>query len=433
MTASDEAVGAAASAGRPYRGWRIVLALFLCTLALFGVSIYSFIILAQPMGADFGWSPAQTGAAVSAMWFTAPIALLSGPLLRRWKPWTVIYAGLLIQATAFLLLPLIAQIEALYALRIVMGVGKVAMITAVPIVVTTWFSRRFATAMAIIWAGGAAGGFILSPVTATMVEDLGWRLSAVAVGLGLAALVGLIALVARVPAAPSELGLAPDGLALSVGGDRSGPASAESNAGGDWRQDLRAVDWAAAVPMLLSVVGIGMASIAVLTQLQAVLTGVGISSREAATFLGLTAVGSLLGSASIGWLLDRAAAWQSGLLTAVTLYLGLGILALVGPGDPAVWALVAAVSCGYAFGAGEVLWITLTKRQFGTALFATTYGGWYFALQIGYAAGGGVAGLGFERFGALGFFALVALMYAPAALCSLMVRGARVQPDEERS
>ena len=183
--------------------------------------------------------------------------------------------------------------------------------------------------------------------------------------------------------------------------------------------------------MLLSVMGIGMASIAVLTQEQLVLESAGIASSLAATFLGLTAVGSLTGSASIGLLLDRAPARWSGLLIASAIFVGLLAFAGIQTNGSAGLALIAAISCGYAFGAGEVLWITLTKRQFGTAAFATTYGGWYFALQIGYAAGGGVAGWGYERFGAMGFIGLVAIMYLPAALFSLTLRGARIQPGKE--
>jgi len=414
-----------------FYGWRIVLALFLCTLALFGVSIYSFIVLAHPLGVEYGWSATQTGAAVSAMWFAAPAALLSGPLIRRFNPWHIIFAGLLIQAAAFAMLPLISTIEGLYALRLAMGIGKVTMVTAVPVVATIWFSRRFATAMAVIWAGGSAGGFIMAPITDVLLQAVGWRMAAVVIAAAMIALVGLIGLLARGPSSPAALGLGPDGDPPSTGRDEVAGATPGEDAPLEWRAALAHVRISAALPMLLSVIGIGMASIAVLTQEQLVLESAGIASSLAATFLGLTAVGSLAGSASIGLLLDRVSARWSGLLIAAAIYAGLMAFAGLHAGGSAALALVAAVSCGYAFGAGEVLWITLTKRQFGTAAFATTYGGWYFALQIGYAAGGGVAGWGFERFGAGGFIGLVALMYLPAALFSLTLKGARLRPGEE--
>lgn len=414
---------------RFYRGWRIVLALFLSTLALFGVSIYSFIVLAHPLGTEYGWSPAQTGAAVSAMWLAAPIALLSGPLIRRFDPWHIIYAGLAMQAIGFASLPFVSNLEALYLLRIMMGVGKVALITAIPVIVTRWFSRRFATAMAIIWAGGAAGGFLLAPATDALLQHFDWRSAAGLVAAGLLIFVLIIGLMARGPVSPATLGIAPDGLPPTSVGTRAASAAETSPPG--WREALAQVDFRTAFPMMLAVVGIGMASIAILTQEQLVLEEAGISSAAAATFLGITAVGSLIGSASIGWLLDRRAALWSGLVVAGSLYAGVLAFAALPRDGGAGLALLASVSCGYAFGAGEVLWITLTKRQFGTAAFATTYGGWYFALQIGYAAGGGVAGWGFERFGSAGFLGLVALMYVPAALLSLSLRGAQREPVGE--
>lgn len=100
-----------------------------------------------------------------------------------------------------LLLPLSEKIEMLYLLRLMMGVGKVAMITAVPIVVTTRFSRRFATAMAIVWAGGATGGFLLSPLTNLLLQNVGWRTAATVIGCGLIVGVGLIAMLAKGSAA----------------------------------------------------------------------------------------------------------------------------------------------------------------------------------------------------------------------------------------
>jgi len=422
---------AAAPRRRTYFGWRIVLALFLCTLALFGVSIYSFIVLAHPLGVEYGWSATQTGAAVSAMWFAAPMALLSGPLIKRFNPWHIIFAGLLLQAVGFALLPLISSIESLYVLRLAMGIGKVTLVTAVPVIVTTWFSRRFATAMAVIWAGGSAGGFIMAPATDALLQAFGWRTAAVIIAAAMVVVVILIGVLAGGPASPAALGLAPDGDTTASASEVPRSTAPADTTALDWRAALGHVRLWAALPMLLSVIGIGMASIAVLTQEQLVLESAGIASTLAATFLGLTAVGSLIGSASIGLLLDRVPARWSGLLIAGAIYAGLLAFAALHTSGSAGVALVAAISCGYAFGAGEVLWITLTKRQFGTAAFPTTYGGWYFALQIGYAAGGGIAGWGYERFGATGFIGLVALMYLPAALFSLTLRGARIRPGQE--
>ncbi len=421
------AVSPVSSAARPYRGWRIVAGLFLACLALFGVGIYSFIILSTPLGAQHGWSAAQTGAAVSAMWFAAPVALFAGAISRRVNLWTMVIGGLLVQAVAMFILPHIADLTHLFMLRLFMGLGKIVMVTAVPIIVARWFSRRFATAMAIIWAGGSAGGFILSPVTEALDAHYGWQTASTIIAAFLVLITFAIWLLQRGPAHPHEIGLRADGDELEA---EAAPdlAAATPPTG---RTILAYVNPVIATLMLISVIGIGMASIAVLTQEQALLEAAGISSTLAATFLGVTAAGSLAGSASIGFVLDRYVARRSGLLIASAMGIGLAGFALLHAGAGPVAGLIAALSCGFAFGAGEVLWITLTKRQFGTIVFATTYGGWYFALQLGYAAGGGLGGWGFESFGPVGFLLLVAAMYIPAALSSVLLRAAAVKPGSE--
>jgi predicted MFS family arabinose efflux permease len=80
-------------------------------------------------------------------------------------------------------------------------------------------------------------------------------------------------------------------------------------------------------------------------------------------------------------------------------------------------SIMAAAIVGYALGAGEVVWITLFKRQFGVAAFPTTYGIFYFSLQLGFAAGGLVGGWSMDHIGLHGFLLICALLYlAPAAL-----------------
>lgn len=414
-----------------YRGWRIILALFLSTLALFGVSIYAFIILVHPLGAEQGWSAAQTGAAVSAMWLTAPLALLAGPMIRRFGPWRMVLWGLIAQAAAFAALPLISGLEALFVLRLVMGVGKIALVTAVPIIVSIWFSRRFATAMALVWAGGAAGGLLMAPMSDALLQYAGWRSAAMVIAVAIVIIAASIGLLARGPKSPAEMNLAPDGLALAEHGDDAA-AGPRGEARMTLREAMQRIDPGVAFAMLLAVVGIGMASIALLTQEQVLLERAGIAPALTATFLGLTAVGSFVGSASIGWVLDRFAARWAGLVIGLSLYFGLLAFAAIPPSGGEGLALFAVLSCGFAFGAGEVLWITLTKRQFGTALFATTYGGWYFAMQIGYGSGGGIGGWGIDRYGVTGFLIISALMYLPAAILSVTLRGARLKADAQQ-
>ncbi|HRD44874.1 MAG TPA: MFS transporter [Caulobacter sp.] len=407
---------------RPYFGWRIVGALFLAILALFGVSIFSFIIFTAPLAQEYDWSPAQMGSLVSAMWLVAPLALFSGPVTARVSPWRLVVVGVCVQAIALLALGHVTELWQLYLLRIGMGLGKVMTAMSAPLIVARWFSRRFATAVAIVWAGGAAGGLIMAPLTEALVEHVGWRAASGWLAVAVLAVAVAVALLARGPKGPHELGEDPDGV-LAAGGSAS-TAHAESPVG------AARIPLAPALLMLVSIVGIGMTSIATFSQQPALLQAAGLSGSTAATVLGLTAAGSFLGSASVGWLLDTFRGWWSAALVAGSVYAGVLTLAWL-PDDPSLLIATAGAFClGYGFGAGEVLWLTFTKRQFGEALFPRTYGGWYFALQLGYALGGGVGGWTIGHLGANSFLWLLAALYLAPTVASLALRAARWRSPE---
>lgn len=405
---------------RPYFGWRVVCALFLAVLALFGVSIYSFIIFTAPLAEEFGWSAAQMGSLVSAMWLVAPLSLFAAPITARVDPWRLVIIGLCIQALALLALGHVGELWQLYLLRIGMGVGKVMTAMSAPLIVARWFSRRFATAVAIVWAGGAAGGLIMAPVTEALVQAFGWRPASGMLALAVLAIALAVALLARGPKGPHELAADPEGVLTSS----EGATGSGSGGRAAWAQ----IGKIPALLMALSIVGIGMAAIATFSQQPAFLQEAGLSGPISATLLGLTAAGSFVGSASIGWLLDTFRGRWSAVLVASAVYLGVLALALLGGRPSILIAAIGALGLGYGFGAGEVLWLTFTKRQFGEALFPLTYGGWYFALQLGYALGGGVAGWTIEHVGSGGFLLLLAVLYLAPTLTSLSLRAARWRP-----
>jgi predicted MFS family arabinose efflux permease len=422
------ATGLHSSSARVYFGWRVVLALMLCSFVLMGVCIYSFIVLLDALSKDFGWSALQTGSLVSAMWLVAPLALLSAPVIQRLGPWRVLMIGLCIQAAAFLLLGYVGYFWQIYVLRIVMGVGKVMLMTSSPVIVARWFLRRFPMAMGIVWAAVTGSGLFLAPLTERLTSALGWRAASWVCAGALAAVVPIAVWLERGPASPEQLGLSRDGHKGQVHG------STETAYGGTtdahnlprWRQLLASLRWSTATPIFIAVLGIGMVSIAFQGHLPGVLEHAGLTPSAAAGELGVTSAGAMVGSATAGWLLGRYPAVWSSLAVSLTLFGGLALFLLVVLHQPTV--LMAGLSCfsaGLGFGGGEILWIELVKRQFGEAAFAMTYGGYYFALQAGYAAGGSVGGLALDHILAPGFIVVLALLYLPAAVFSLWRPGAR--------
>lgn len=399
---------------RIYFGWRVVLALFLSTLALFGISIYSFILLSRPMGLEFGWSATQTGMLVSAMYAIAPLALFAGPVMARIPPWRLVIAGLCIQAIAMILLGHMTNLSQFYALRVFMGFGKVMTASAAPLIVARWFSKRFATAVALVWAGGSAGGFVLAPVTECLVAAYDWRTASLVLAGIVFAIILVIILLVRGADSPATFNLDLDGTPLS---QLVMAPNEESSAEASGKKTSR-IQPGVALLMMLAVLAAGMTSLAGQAQQPTFLRLSGLSPETAAAILGMTAAGALIGSASIGIVLDRCRGWVSSLTVSGAIYFG--ILALYVVMGNANWmlAILGGMSMGYGFGAGEVLWITFTRRHFGERAFPLLYGGWYFSLQIGYALGGGVGGWGLEHLGAAGFLVLLGIIYAVPTIAS---------------
>jgi MFS family permease len=397
-----------------YFGWRIVAALFVCTTSLIGMAMYGFIVFTGPLAQDFGWTAAQSGTLVSAMWLVGPLALMAAPVIERVGAWRLVAVGMLLQACALGMLGagLVSEFWHLYLLRLLMGVGKIALLTAAPVIVARWFTHRFSTAMAIVWAGGGAGG-MLSPAVEQLVAHGGWRQAALIVAVGLVACWGVAALLARGAAGPSDLRLGPDGEAAE--GSAAGPPPPQTSAKTGWAS----LDTKVLASMCVAVIGAGMSSIALQSQELTMLSRAGIQDRDAAVLLGLTAAGGLIGSVGAGWVLDRLPAIWTSAGVAAAFYLGLFAFASV-TGEHALWlGAIAALACGTALGAGEVLWITLFKQRFGAALFATTYGIFYFSLQVGFASGGSAGGWSLDEFGRNGLMVLSGLLYLPALALSL--------------
>lgn len=399
-------------------GWYIVGALFVCTFSVFGVSIYSFIILTTPMSQDNGWNAVQTGSLVSAMWLVAPLALFSGVLNKLSNPWRLIAAGVLMQAVVLIFMTIVTEFWQLYALRIIMGLGKVMALAAAPMIIAKSFSSRFATAMAIVWAGGAAGGIVMSPLTESLISMMSWQMAATIISAGLT-LVAMSALLA-------ERSLSPP-LKQTSNSDHGTDATPDSLS---LTSVIRQISVLRAAASIIAVTGAGMAAIAVLAQQPKFLNEAGLPVSAAAIILGITAVGCFFGSGTIGWCLDNFHGAVSSLLVSVSVLLGLFTLGLLGQGTPSVeTGIIGAICLGYGIGAGEVLWITITKRQFGTLLFPYTYGGWYFSLQLGYALGGGLGGWGLEHYGGSGFLVFVGILYLPAAVISLVLSKTPLESD----
>jgi len=404
-------------------GWRIVLAMFLVTAIIYGVAIYGFIILSQPLGVERGFSRAQAGNLVSAMWLAAPLALFCAPIIARVGAWRLLVAGLLIEAAAFAAITGVEQFWQVYALRMAMGMGKIFAIVSMPVIVSQWFSKRFGTAIAFAWCGGSFGGLVIAPLAEVMGREFGWRPAILMLSALTVVTTSLIACLGYSAGHPirGERQRERDRSAAPRAGEGASTASV------GWRE-IRSINWLTAALMAFAVAISGIAAIAFTIEAPSLMEAIGYSPANAATILGLTAAGAILGQLGAGWMLDRFSVRVVALETGAAVLTGLIAFHLLKQ-NPAMWAAVlAALIFGAGMGACEVLWITLTKRQFGTGLFAVSYGAWSFSYQFGYAAGGWIGGRVYEAATPAMFLTFIGLLYLPAVALSMWRPAARNEP-----
>jgi MFS family permease len=358
-----------------YHGWWVVAALFLSGFMLFGGGLYSFILMVPVIGNEFHWSRAASGGIVSAFWLTAPVALVGGLLLRQFGTRSLLIAGVLIEAVCLAAFALTSTFSAMYALRALMGLGKVLLAICTPVAVARWFSRHFGLGCAIAWAGWHLGGLVLSPITGVAVAAVGWRHTCVGLAVAMV-LIGLLPLlwVMRIKG-PEELGVGLDGAGSDsrVATTRP-PRGSLPNSSGFRALVVSPHFWLIAAGTIC----FWTAYAGALTHQSGLVKNSGVSGGWAPLALGSTAAFAAIGTLASGWIVGR---WNlvtvglitHGLLSAAVLGLLLfsytGVIAALG---------VQSVCLGLAIGAGNVFWTVVLKRRLGDSAFDYNYSIWYF-------------------------------------------------------
>jgi MFS family permease len=262
--------------------------------------------------------------------------------------------------------------------------------------VTRWFTRRRSVALSVASTGLSAGGVVLTPLVAALVERHG--LPAVAPWLALAFVVGIVPVTALLlRSSPQALGLQPDGDAAPVGTTPTAPTGVLSADAVRSRYFVM-VTAAHLLAMLAQVAGM-----AHLYNLVAERRDVAL----AATALSVLAMSSLVGRL-VGGLVAAKVSMRA---MAVVLMAGQGgALVLLAWSGGAVSLLLATALFGITVGNLLMLHPLLLAERFGVRDYPRIYSRSQLAATLGIAAGPAAAGLlhdALDGYGAA--FALIAL------------------------
>lgn len=401
-----------------YHGWFIVAAAMFIALVSMGPRV-GFGVFVIPMSDDFGWSR-------SAISLAGTVAAIVGgctqPVLGRMFDIVggrkLMLTGLAIFAFSTLLLAFTNHIIYLIIVfGVLMAVGSSAgtMNTAAALV-SKWFHRRRATAIALIASGGSLGGLILVPFIAFIMPIMGWRNTWLVLGATVLFLALPMAFLI-IKNDPSEVGKLPDG-----GDDIAGDLTGTNVPWGPLEVDY----WLHAfksMPLWQLCGGYfvcGVTTTMMATHYVPYAIEEGFSASTAAMAFAVLSALNMIGVLGAGFLGDRVG--RKNLLAFIYGMRGVGYAVLVTA--PGLWGLYGfAIIGGFSWLATIPLTISLTSEVYGLRNIGTLSGIVFMAHQIGGAMSVQFAGIMKDVTGEYTIpFAIGGLLLAFASVASFSIR-----------
>ncbi|MEX2130166.1 MAG: MFS transporter [Pseudohongiellaceae bacterium] len=198
-----------------YYGWKIVAAILVMLTFVTGLSFYNHAVILNALARLPAFTVQSASAAVSLFFLSAGVA---GVGVAKWIQRTdvrvCISFGALISCLSLSLLAWVETVWQLYAVYMLFGVGFAAsnLIPATTLV-TRWFQRKRAMALAVASTGLSLGGVVITPVCALMVESIGLQRAA--------PIMGLLYLLGVIPVAWIWLRPSPESIGLQIDGGKA--------------------------------------------------------------------------------------------------------------------------------------------------------------------------------------------------------------------
>lgn len=360
VSASDEPNGASLSTNRS--GWsdfrgRVALMIVASAVQMvgpMGLQAYTFGVFVKPLQLSFGWGLQAINIAFSCVLFGQVLGgPFAGALVDRIGPRKVALTAVPLLGLLTCGLSLLwNSLSLFYAIYLFLGIGVAFSYVALGKMLSLVFRERRGTAMGILAAGSGLGA-LLGPVTIRIIVDKqGWGAGYLAMGFLLLIVV-------------------PGLFIWFRQGERDGAVVEATNRASHEGLSGRGAARTPMFWMFLSAFGLyGIAAGGILPNLLPFLTESGVSRAQAASYVGMLGLCTMMGRLATGALLDRL----NGARLLATLIAG-EALALVTIGVFRLDFLIPALLVyGFAHG-GEVASLPyLTGRLFGLRHFGLLFG-----------------------------------------------------------
>jgi len=350
-----------------------------------GLTAVAISVFDESLLNEFGWSRGELkfrdflNFAVVALF-----APLGGLVLDRVGARRMLMAGCLVLAAAYFAYSRIDRLLQMYLIHVGFAVALLAAGTMVVIVlISSWFVQKRGLAIGIALVGTSAGSFLLPPLNAVLIAELGWRQTFVAEAFFPLAILLLVLLLVR--NSPTEVGGHP------VGVSADGPDPRLS--GLEFGQAIGTrTFWAIGGSGFLIYYSI----LAIFSHLFLHMRDLGFEPTVAASslsLLSLVAMGSKLGS---GWLADRFDRHKVFMGCLALMLVGVAGLSTMKAGAW-VWSSVALVGLGW--GGLFTLYNMLTVNNFGLKAIGKINGTVSSMESFGGGLGIWLTGVLFDRYG----------------------------------
>lgn len=393
--------------------WGVLAASFV-TLVLVQGSTYAFPVFLVLLAAEFGGPRALAAAAFSLHNLAVGLtAIAVDPVIGRFGERRVFAAGALLLGAGLALSGAAHSLLGLFLwFGLVAGVGAgVLGSVAQTVMLSRWFPTARGTVVGLALSGMGLGMFLFAPLSAFLIEHLGWRRAFVAIGLGTAAL--LLPTNALAPVTPRETVPAASSGARAAGEPRLATIL----------PTLRF--WCFAAAFFFTPVSNFM----VTTHQVAAVIEAGVEPRWAATAFGLVGLLSAFGRAAFGALSDRWGRVPTALVSYAATAAGTLALLLMAPGGPA-WLLYAyIVPFGLTLGARGPIVAALAADVYRWRVYGSVLGLITFSNRIGSAVGPWLGGVIYDLTGSYRYAFAVAIAAISVAALALAAAGRGVGRD----
>jgi len=355
-----------------YRGWWVHAGLFLCAALVVGSSSYTFGLFVVPVTDELGMSRATISNGYIAL--LLGVALMSpmvGRLLDKASARLVIFSGGVTYSGGLLALTLTeSNWLLLLIIFIPVAYGYTACGTlAINTVIVRWFRRRRGTALGIMAVSTSAGGFLMAPFTATMIENFDWR-DALLINsaIVLVAITLMTLLLVRNRPLGSEAGFDKE---FQTSPDD--PSALDKNTPNDERHwTYRELITNRNFWLLTLAIGLMLfCDQAMVTAQVPYFQDIGIELPAAAFIISCMTASAICGKLLVGYLADRVDL-RFVFVTIALVHIALQVLYIL---QPSYWVLLFfATLFGIAIGGVFPAWSTLLAWLFGTENYGTVFG-----------------------------------------------------------